>query len=201
MYLPYFQFLPLICVFYHVPLCFFLLSLVPGELPKPNSTTPAVTSPAPTVQPHSCPDGQFACGAHRECVASSKVCDFRQDCSDGSDELNCGKHSSFLHSKFLHKQLPLWHSVFFTMLCLSLFSFPSSNFSHIFLCLLSFPSLLICLSLSAVKEQCDFEVNTCGWESVDSSLVPMHAFRWSPNQGESIHDGEEYHRPVNDHTL
>ncbi|XP_041817770.1 MAM and LDL-receptor class A domain-containing protein 1 [Chelmon rostratus] len=112
-----------------------------GELPKPNSTTPAVTSPAPTVQPHSCPDGQFACGAHRECVASSKVCDFRQDCSDGSDELNC------------------------------------------------------------VKEQCDFEVNTCGWESVDSSLVPMHAFRWSPNQGESIHDGEEYHRPVNDHTL
>ncbi|XP_074478784.1 MAM and LDL-receptor class A domain-containing protein 1 isoform X2 [Sebastes fasciatus] len=113
-----------------------------GELPTANTTTPVVTTPTPTVQPHSCPDGQFVCGAHGECVANSKVCDFRRDCSDGSDELNC------------------------------------------------------------VKEQCDFEGgDTCGWKSVDSSLVSIHAFRWSPDQGESIHDGEQYHRPVNDHTL
>lgn len=53
-----------------------------------------------------------------------------------------------------------------------------------------------------MKELCDFEGgDTCGWRSLDPSLVPIHAFRWSPDQGETIHDGEQYHRPVNDHTL
>lgn len=68
---------------------------VPGELPKQNSTVSPSSTPAPTVQPHSCPDGEFVCGAHGECVADSKVCDFRRDCSDGSDELNCGKSLIF----------------------------------------------------------------------------------------------------------
>ncbi|XP_053198796.1 LOW QUALITY PROTEIN: MAM and LDL-receptor class A domain-containing protein 1 [Scomber japonicus] len=113
-----------------------------GELPTVNVTPPAVTTAAPTVQPHSCPDGEFACVAYGECVPHIKVCDFRQDCSDGSDETNC------------------------------------------------------------VKERCDFEGgDTCGWQDIDPSLVPKHAFCWSPDQGESIHDGEQYHRPVNDHTL
>ncbi|XP_074549659.1 MAM and LDL-receptor class A domain-containing protein 1 isoform X2 [Halichoeres trimaculatus] len=113
-----------------------------GELPKPNTTPPTVTPPTSTVQPHSCPDGEFVCGTHGECVSYSKVCDFRQDCSDGSDEFNC------------------------------------------------------------VKERCDFEGgDTCGWISVDTTLVPTHTFRWSPEQGESIHDGEQYHRPIHDHTL
>ncbi|XP_060920427.1 MAM and LDL-receptor class A domain-containing protein 1 isoform X3 [Labrus mixtus] len=114
------------------------LNCVPyeGELPKPNTTTPTVTPPASTVLPHSCPDGEFVCGTHGECVSNSNVCDFRQDCSDGSDELNC------------------------------------------------------------VKERCDFEGgDTCGWKSNDTT------FHWSPEQGESIHDGEQYHRPINDHTL
>ncbi|KAJ4920097.1 hypothetical protein JOQ06_027963 [Pogonophryne albipinna] len=48
-----------------------------------------VTTPPPTVRPHVCPDGQFACGSFRECVPDSKVCDFSLDCSDGSDELYC----------------------------------------------------------------------------------------------------------------
>ncbi|XP_056290660.1 MAM and LDL-receptor class A domain-containing protein 1 [Pseudoliparis swirei] len=113
-----------------------------GELPTSNTTTPAVTTAPPTVQPHSCPDGEFVCGTHGECVANGKVCDFRRDCSDGSDEDSC------------------------------------------------------------VKERCDFEGgDACGWSSVDTSLVPMHSFRWSPDQGESVHDGEQYHRPINDHTL
>ncbi|XP_029935423.1 MAM and LDL-receptor class A domain-containing protein 1 [Myripristis murdjan] len=114
-----------------------------GELPSVNPTTPIIPTVAPTVQPHSCPDGQFACVAHGECVQQSKVCDFRHDCSDGSDETNC------------------------------------------------------------VKELCDFEGgDTCGWKRVDSSSLPIHEFRWLPDQGETIHNGEEeYHRPTNDHTL
>ncbi|KAM8881350.1 MAM and LDL-receptor class A domain-containing protein 1 [Synchiropus picturatus] len=52
-----------------------------------------------------------------------------------------------------------------------------------------------------VKERCDFEEGaTCGWETISQSSASAHAFRWSADQGESIHDGE-YHRPVNDHTL
>uniref|UniRef100_A0AAQ5YMQ9 MAM domain-containing protein n=1 Tax=Amphiprion ocellaris TaxID=80972 RepID=A0AAQ5YMQ9_AMPOC len=113
-----------------------------GELPKLNTTAPAVTTPAPTVTPHSCPEGQFVCETLKECVPLSQVCDFRHDCSDGSDEINC------------------------------------------------------------VKERCNFEDgDTCGWTIVRPSLAHPHAFRWSPDQGESIHDGEQYHRPVNDHTL
>ncbi|KAF3836644.1 hypothetical protein F7725_029202 [Dissostichus mawsoni] len=60
-----------------------------GDLPDASTTSPSVTTPPPTVRPHVCPDGQFACGSFRECVPDSKVCDFSLDCSDGSDELNC----------------------------------------------------------------------------------------------------------------
>ncbi|CAL8292300.1 unnamed protein product [Lota lota] len=52
-----------------------------------------------------------------------------------------------------------------------------------------------------VREVCDFEGgDLCGWRG-GSSLAPSHAFQWSPEQGESIHDGEQNHRPVQDHTL
>ncbi|XP_075308407.1 MAM and LDL-receptor class A domain-containing protein 1 [Odontesthes bonariensis] len=60
-----------------------------GELPS--LITPAVTTPAPTVLPHSCPEGQFVCGTHGECIPLSQVCDFKHDCSDGLDETNCVK--------------------------------------------------------------------------------------------------------------
>ncbi|XP_037829280.1 MAM and LDL-receptor class A domain-containing protein 1 isoform X2 [Kryptolebias marmoratus] len=111
-----------------------------GELPS--LITPAVTTPAPTVLPHSCPEGQFVCGAYGECVDLSQVCDFKRDCSDGSDETNC------------------------------------------------------------VKGRCDFEGgDTCGWTIFNPSLVLNHAFVWATDQGETIHDGEQNHRPANDHTL
>lgn len=144
-----------------------------GELPTANTTTPVVTTPAPTVQPHSCPEGEFVCGAHKECVPLSQVCDFRHDCSDGSDEANCGKTST-KHCQSLR--------------CLSaLFFFFFVTFSFY---------------LPAVKERCDFEGgDTCGWTTVNLSLIPAHVFLWSPDQGESIHNGEQFHRPVNDHTL
>uniref|UniRef100_A0A669E9V5 MAM and LDL receptor class A domain containing 1 n=1 Tax=Oreochromis niloticus TaxID=8128 RepID=A0A669E9V5_ORENI len=113
-----------------------------GELPTLNNTTPAVTTPAPTVQPNMCHNGEFPCGTYGECVPFSQVCDFRYDCSDGSDEISC------------------------------------------------------------VKESCDFEGgDTCGWKIVKPSFILNHSFRWSCDQGESNHHGEEYHRPTNDHTL
>lgn len=67
-----------------------------------NHTIPAVTPPAPTSQPHNCPEGQFVCKAQGECVSGDKVCDFRPDCSDGSDEFGCGKTFREFLSEFPH---------------------------------------------------------------------------------------------------
>ncbi|XP_039549254.1 MAM and LDL-receptor class A domain-containing protein 1 isoform X2 [Pimephales promelas] len=54
-----------------------------------------------------------------------------------------------------------------------------------------------------VKEYCDFEDGTlCGWHLSGPAIpVPPHAFCWQTGQGESIHQGEQNHRPANDHTL
>ncbi len=42
----------------------------------------------------------------------------------------------------------------------------------------------------------------CGWYlSVPATPVPPHSFCWQTGQGESIHNGEQNHRPANDHTL
>ncbi|XP_076828220.1 MAM and LDL-receptor class A domain-containing protein 1 [Brachyhypopomus gauderio] len=114
-----------------------------GSLPSVEASTPPPTSTPNTVTPHSCPQGQFVCGTHGGCVNQSQVCDFRQDCSDGSDEKDC------------------------------------------------------------VLEECSFEAGgLCGWNlHIPAPPVPLHAFRWQTGQGETIHHGEEYHRPVNDHTL
>ncbi len=61
--------------------------------------------------------------------------------------------------------------------------------------------LLFCLF--SVKEYCDFEGDAlCGWYlSVPATPVPPHSFCWQTGQGESIHNGEQNHRPANDHTL
>ncbi|XP_062336134.1 MAM and LDL-receptor class A domain-containing protein 1 [Osmerus eperlanus] len=116
-----------------------------GDLPpvSPSPTPTPTPTMTPTAQPHSCPEGEFVCGAPGECVDQSKVCDFRHDCSDGSDEFSC------------------------------------------------------------VKEVCDFEGgDQCGWTiSCQAMSNNQHYFMWLPDQGETIHYGEQYHRPVNDHTL
>ncbi|XP_014036210.2 MAM and LDL-receptor class A domain-containing protein 1 isoform X1 [Salmo salar] len=54
-----------------------------------------------------------------------------------------------------------------------------------------------------VKEVCDFEGGVaCGWERVcPAPSALLHSFRWLPDQGNTVHLGEQYHRPVIDHTL
>ncbi|KAI4899926.1 hypothetical protein NFI96_010930, partial [Prochilodus magdalenae] len=112
-------------------------------LPSVESSTAAPPPTVSPVPPHSCPLGQFVCGSYRQCVSNSQVCDFRRDCSDGSDEKNC------------------------------------------------------------VMERCDFEDGVlCGWDLASPTPpVPLHAFRWQTGQGDTIHPGEQFHRPLNDHTL
>ncbi|KAF5889490.1 MAM and LDL-receptor class A domain-containing protein 1, partial [Clarias magur] len=58
-------------------------------LPSIEASTMAPVITHPTLLPHSCQLGQFVCGAYGECVSQSQVCDFRWDCSDGSDEKDC----------------------------------------------------------------------------------------------------------------
>lgn len=66
-----------------------------------------------------CKSDQFECQNH-ECVSLSKRCDWRKDCSDGSDEFRCGNIMSrprFLQHKrnncsvlfnFTAKELSVW---------------------------------------------------------------------------------------------
>lgn len=166
----------LFCVCVQISLLFiYFICCFPGELPSP--ITPAVTTPAPTALPHSCSEGEFVCGAYGECVDLSQVCDFKHDCSDGSDESNCGKTFSRARFQYFHQKILVIHHSS-SPLCSS-----------------------VCLPPS-VKEICDFEGgDTCGWTVFNLSLVPNHAFHWAADQGETIHDGEQNHRPKNDHTL
>ena len=53
----------------------------------PPPTAPPSTIPPPTTNP--CPGIQYQC-TDGTCIQSSKRCDYRKDCNDGSDEVNCG---------------------------------------------------------------------------------------------------------------
>lgn len=72
-------------------------------------------------------------------------------------------------------------------------------------CLMVFVSFLVSFFLCPppVKEVCDFEGGVaCGWERVcPAPSALLHSFRWLPDQGNTVHLGEQYHRPVIDHTL
>ncbi|XP_036374066.1 MAM and LDL-receptor class A domain-containing protein 1 [Megalops cyprinoides] len=60
-----------------------------GDLPSEVPTTPPGVVTPPTIFPNSCLEGEMVCGVSGECVDWKKRCDFRQDCSEGSDELYC----------------------------------------------------------------------------------------------------------------
>lgn len=154
---------------------FILLYVCLGVLPSLVASTmaPAVTNP--TLPPHSCLSGQFVCGTYGECVSHNKVCDFRWDCSDGSDEKGCGMS---------------------VLIFISIYQSLHPNPLPTYTCSLF-------LSKCSVMERCHFEGgNLCGW-NLDSPKPPvqLHAFQWLIGQGETIYHGEENHRPVNDHTL
>ena len=56
-----------------------------GTLPTPQPTT---TRP-PTTPP--CKATEFYCRKDGKCIDAAKRCDYKKDCTDGSDEVSCGK--------------------------------------------------------------------------------------------------------------
>uniref|UniRef100_W5MXZ4 MAM and LDL receptor class A domain containing 1 n=1 Tax=Lepisosteus oculatus TaxID=7918 RepID=W5MXZ4_LEPOC len=60
-----------------------------GDLPSAGPTIPSGTLYPTTEYPHSCPEGKYMCSATGDCIDLVKKCDFREDCSDKTDELAC----------------------------------------------------------------------------------------------------------------
>ncbi|XP_078056417.1 MAM and LDL-receptor class A domain-containing protein 1 [Mustelus asterias] len=70
-------------------LSFMDCTLYDGDLPAAVPTTPSGPSGPPTLPPNNCTANQFICKTNGQCVDISKKCDFRDDCSDKTDELSC----------------------------------------------------------------------------------------------------------------
>lgn len=51
------------------------------------------------VSAHTCLSGEFEC-LTGECVSEKYVCDFNQDCLDGSDEGNCKYETTLISFSF-----------------------------------------------------------------------------------------------------
>ncbi|XP_077978883.1 MAM and LDL-receptor class A domain-containing protein 2-like [Glandiceps talaboti] len=63
-----------------------------GSLPTAPATTPPPVPPSPTPHP-ACKSTEFYCSADSRCIAAEFICDFRYDCSDGEEELQCAQPS------------------------------------------------------------------------------------------------------------
>ncbi|XP_033104873.1 MAM and LDL-receptor class A domain-containing protein 2-like [Anneissia japonica] len=60
-----------------------------GDLPNTPPTVPSLrTTPTPTQHP-SCTPSETFCTPDNKCIPPTLQCDFKNDCSDGSDELMC----------------------------------------------------------------------------------------------------------------
>ena len=64
-------------------------------LPTPPPTTMAPSTTTVSVSSN-CTTAQFTCKSDQTCVDIGKVCDFRSDCKDASDEKGCGKYKLFI---------------------------------------------------------------------------------------------------------
>jgi len=53
----------------------------------------------------SCPPGSLQCN-NNNCYKQEQICDFTDDCGDGTDELDCGTSCSFEHGRCGWKNSP-----------------------------------------------------------------------------------------------
>ena len=60
-------------------------------LPTPPATTPTTSATTMKITSNCSSSNQFTCRGDNSCVDLVRVCDFRADCPDRSDEANCGK--------------------------------------------------------------------------------------------------------------
>uniref|UniRef100_UPI00398F495B MAM and LDL-receptor class A domain-containing protein 1-like n=1 Tax=Pristiophorus japonicus TaxID=55135 RepID=UPI00398F495B len=70
-------------------LSFMDCALYNGDLPATVPTTPSGPPRPSTLPPNNCTVNEFICKTTGECVDIIKKCDFREDCSDKTDELPC----------------------------------------------------------------------------------------------------------------
>ncbi|KAM4705173.1 MAM and LDL-receptor class A domain-containing protein 1 [Rhinophrynus dorsalis] len=63
-------------------------ALYKGILPT-WSPIPVNTPTVPTLPCHNCTDEEYVCRSTGQCIPLTKICDFKPDCSDNSDEANC----------------------------------------------------------------------------------------------------------------
>ncbi|XP_029442905.1 MAM and LDL-receptor class A domain-containing protein 1 [Rhinatrema bivittatum] len=69
-------------------LSFMDCTLYNGTLPEPSTVTLETSAPV-TLPAHNCTDEEFFCRSTGHCISAIHKCDFRADCSDGSDEFTC----------------------------------------------------------------------------------------------------------------
>ncbi|XP_077520370.1 MAM and LDL-receptor class A domain-containing protein 1-like [Amblyomma americanum] len=62
-------------------------SFTPGA--EITSTAELPLAPVPTSPLSLCGEKEFECSGSRQCIPLSKVCDFKEDCSNGADESTC----------------------------------------------------------------------------------------------------------------
>ena len=73
-------------------------SLTPGcgvpsttaTLPNPPVTQPTTSTTTVKISSN-CSANQFTCRGDKSCISMTRLCDFRSDCADSSDEAHCGK--------------------------------------------------------------------------------------------------------------
>ncbi|XP_067863191.1 MAM and LDL-receptor class A domain-containing protein 1 [Heptranchias perlo] len=70
-------------------LSFMDCALYNGDLPATVPPTPSGSPSPSTLPPNNCMVNEFICKTNGQCVDIIKKCDFREDCSDKTDELPC----------------------------------------------------------------------------------------------------------------
>ncbi|KFM71818.1 Apical endosomal glycoprotein, partial [Stegodyphus mimosarum] len=64
------------------------LNGVVARIPPIPTAPPVLSTPAPKKI---CKYSEFTCASKNQCIPRSQICDFKEDCTDGSDEHFCGQ--------------------------------------------------------------------------------------------------------------